>query len=660
MAFFISKMIFSLSFSLPDGRHECDEYGVAYHVHFPGSTEVSSGFVPDDGIVKGLTCPKDGEAVCVTLVKRMKHGWIRHSRCRFDLSSAFQRLTLKDEQLDTGNPRYGTVEFTTDAAVKSRGQILQREWFFIPKTASDVFSRSDNEWFENIRGSCEFVSRVHAPWWNNKPNSKVPGWCFAFPPPGPGYDRHDLREMFSLAKNMLVNKQDSLNDVLALGVTLFGLSIFYEMDHTVRSNKIVERFSSGARRDGLGDCEDVAKESAMAFGDLKTTDFGSDLFMRPLGIIAKAFQFCICLGAVRRSVDRDIEAHAFGLLVPNALFPDDMLTPEEKKIKEVQINEIGSMKFRTYMCDGVYSCHPTKKKDTNGSSTILSQEAPWKYEKIISAFVYDKGEVYFAYKNDRRYGVDFDKVFPSFLDDIYLCNALGDRASLPERKLAANEALKNNLPRATRTYGYESERVLDRFESVTRLTKFRAKRFMQVFNSMNQNTLLRFKALENNHAGECTSLKASEPDGRSSSEFDPPKVEDFISFAARRVVSLLRKKKQDTRYKYVTTRQCVYELNDIDEPNGVVTTVFLRVGKRSEIFSDRDVLEEVCKEVRERVLGDETHRITLDDGNGKFVLHKNIEDYHSHDSYLNFLKRKLGIICLCESYEDYGRRCGNI
>jgi hypothetical protein len=46
---------------------------------------------------------------------------------------------------------------------------------------------------------------------------------------------------------------------LAWSLDLFGLSIQYQPDkHFGRMNTPVERFSSNARFDGIGDCEDIA------------------------------------------------------------------------------------------------------------------------------------------------------------------------------------------------------------------------------------------------------------------------------------------------------------------------------------------------------------------------------------------------------------------
>lgn len=718
----------SLSLEFPSGPGEVDADGVVCHVHFPGSTSpIKSHALSRAGPVDGFRVPDDAGAVCVTLAKRDSRGWIRHGRCRFDRADLSKTLPLKDEQLGVGDPPYGTATLTLDAASVRKETAddegdrtpapLRREWFHVPKEAQEVFSATDNEWFRTIRPSCDVVKKIHAPWWNNHPDSGVPGWCFAFPPPGDArYSESDLKEMFVLASNMLRRNghsaavvvtldQSATTEILALGLTLFGLSIYYENDHTARDKKTVERFSSTARLDGLGDCEDIAKESAMAFSDLRSLTNTEDTFLKKLRGAAQDHQFCSCLGSVRRHPDDSFEAHAFGMLVPNALFPDDMLTDAERESKRKQTER--STTFRTYMCDGVYDCHPSKTKVPREERPVDGQGAPWRYERLVSALVFGKGQVYFGHERG-EYGVDVDDFFPT--TSLVLNDALGTRTTLEQRRDAATSVLRCNIPRAVRTFGHPNASPLQRFKDVTTNTPHRASRLIETFVAgMEERTLRDFRGYARKHVAPCMVRAAHDelkeksqefreyaaqilPDGtlvektrgdygtvvepppsstdeneatvavhthhahlgRGTRLFNPPTPEDYVAFVSRRAIGMLEKNVREQDASVVSTKNHLYELNDTGTEDGMVSRLLFESGGKTD-----NVWENASNMMKTRCCGGEDALLTVNE-DGRFVLQEDLDIFSlkdAHDRYLHFLEKKTGVRCVYEERQEYLTRC---
>lgn len=676
-----------LRFTLSD----TDAKSLVYHVHFPGTSELKSDVVPKDGIVRHLNVPVGATAVCVTIVKRMKKGWVRHSRCRFDGSEEEQILTLKDEQLGTGNPAYGKVTLSLNNKLNEDRQILTREWFDIPNASLEVFERSENEWFKHVKPIDTIVKKIHAPWWNNHAGVRVPGWCFAFPPLGENvYSVSDMKEMFKLADNMLnvsghmktstlSYSEEKMSEILALGLTLHGLSIFYESDHTVRDEKVIERFSSTARLDGLGDCEDIAKESGMVISDLKNnTSEVIDMFMSRLKMVAMGYQYCICLGTVRRSPGRDFEAHAFGMLIPNALFPDEMLTETEQICKQKQNDSM--QVFRSYMCDGVYDCHPTKKKVASGQLNKDDQRGPWQYEKIVEAFVMNKGLVYFG--TDDRYGLRTDKLFPIISKDVKITNALGNGATFLERRDAARAVLSSNLPRATRTYGLWNEAPIRRFEDVTINTSNRALKILDTFkDTMHPRTQRKLEAYVQKKKAACLSKNAFKElrdhiplhvDGDGDlvksepfSLYNPPTPQDFISFVTKRVFALLNTSETENKLLHdanlFMTEKHAYDMNDKGSGNSIVTEMFfkfnLEKGVEHDETDETKVCYAVCRCIKARLCDSNESYITISE-DGTFILNKSIfSKKNDHDMYLNEIEEKIDIRCTYEDISSYTNRC---
>jgi len=721
----------SLKINVPTHDAQKQLQSLAYHVHFPGTGERVSGFVSPSKSVS-IEVPVDALAVCLTLVKRFKRGWQRHSRCRFAGVKRIETLSLKDEQLNKGtDPPYGEATLQMEESISSRRfDIVTREWFSISKMSNGVFDRSTADWYSGLKAVDSSIERVHAPLWNNFSDVLVPGWCFAFPPPGAEkYSASDLEETFILASEMLfpishtaanimmlqVRDKDS---ILALGLTLFGMAIFYENDHTAKGVS-VERFSSTARLDGLGDCEDIAKESALAFGDLVTFNRADNLFLCALSARAAQFQFCICLGAVQRRTGGEFEGHAFGLLIPNAMFPKELLTDDEAA------NLNPSDVHYTYLCDGVYDCHPTKKKISRKNDGILEpgqQFGPFAYTHIVSAFVFNKGEVFFTQdKRHKVYGVSFDDIFPRIAEGVQCVNALGTRASLAERHAAATSVLHANIPRAVRTYGRETQTPMDRFEAVVLETDNRSNRIQNTFDNMNPKMLVRFQRLEKKLRAPCltqsaftelrsnttkfaetafqiyddgsltertqggygqvaepspmtlTSQRVATVGGHShhrhhNQDYRPcnvPTPDDFIAFVSRRVWGLLsaRTKKPLALHKaaVVITHNNVYELNETGQADGVVTCTYLDLAMRKNAqLTESLVGQEVRRRVTKLLKADKHNPfIKIDPKTNELTLKtsKVFEPGVAHDQYLEMFERIIRVRAVRQDVHQYTQQC---
>jgi hypothetical protein len=153
---------------------------------------------------------------------------------------------------------------------------LIRDWFYVPETSREALAGflAECKWYDGKQPLDEGIRKVHMPYWNNKVES-VPGWFFAFErSAAPRYDHADFKDVFSAAKTGILGL-DAISETqeqcltLAWGLCMFGLSVQYQADkHFGHMNEPVERFSSNARLDGIGDGEDIAKEICMAHADL--------------------------------------------------------------------------------------------------------------------------------------------------------------------------------------------------------------------------------------------------------------------------------------------------------------------------------------------------------------------------------------------------------
>lgn len=713
--------------------------GLGYHVHFPGCSERGlkrSGIVSSTGIVS-LSIPCDANAVSVTLVARRGRGWTRHSRCRFS-SNTIGRLF--DEQGGDGkvndNPHgYGNVTLSGSQLRNTESQTpIHNSWFYISENVKRVFGKSNKDWYTTLRPEDPSIEHVHMTTWNNLQDSLVHGWCFAFSPsPDVHYAAEDILASFEQAHNLLhVNTNIYANllslssiqkdEILALGVTLFGMSIFFADDRTLDRVQ-VERFSSTARLDGIGDCEDITKESAMAFGDIHAYR-DTDVLLAMMAHRSRRFQYCICLGTVRRPDSDCIESHAYGMLIPNCVFPEDMLTEEE--LEQAKYDARNSQEcLRTYLCDGVYDCHPSKEKTTE-VDVVEKQSITWTYGFVASAFVYNKGQVYFTHRSKTSsYGVQFSSLFPRVHRDIRCVNALGDGVTFMDRRAAAADVLMSNVPRALRTFQRNSQTPMDRFETVVCETKDRAKNILSTFDNMCITEQRRFNrlavhmrapvidpesfdelfshtskrsemAFQIDSRGHVTTHtqgsfgRVKEPSppslnagtavsnvgghthhrGHGEDEYrahNVPTPEDFVSFAARRVIAILKNSNSFSGEKrialqksaVIVTHMNVYELNDIGLHSGLVTSTYLQCAIDNLTHTDDSVWFKVRENLSARVKACATNAY-IDVTGTRFVIKPNVDIFSEngkHDAYLAMMTHLTGIRCGYISTEKYKQLC---
>ena len=430
------------------------------------------------------------DALRVTLVHKFRGGWLRHSRVRIPLDAlgaSPKRFDLKNEQLD--EKPYGTVTaswvdepFVPGETIIGGGEAaseVYREWFFVPEFAREVVSNANaaSRWFDGKTPTatrCEWPDgwsggelngRVHMPLWNNQTGS-IPGSFFAFScrRDASRYSKEDLEDVFCVGARPLVggttcddaNRPRFRGEWLATGLMIFGKSLQYQGDRTVDSPQVIERFSSTARLDGLGDCEDIAKETAMAHADLVATETAwtraekitqTCVEMCALVNEAKKYVCAIALCTVRRSRGSRIEAHAFAMLLPKCAFSD--------------CGGAGTARS-AFVADGTYPCDP--------SSNNVPEEGvrPWKYEHVVSALVYGEGEIYFRYRREpTNYGVLADDLFPSVSEEVVI--EWGYRVRDQKDRDGIERVLASNLPTTTRTFQHEDETVSRRFRKLARL-----------------------------------------------------------------------------------------------------------------------------------------------------------------------------------------------
>lgn len=699
------------------------DVGLACHVHFPGTARTVSALVPSSRVL-AFDVPRGAEAVCVTLAERFSGGWLRHSRCRFDGARVEDLATLKDEQLRVGSPPYGTARLRLSAPVASVSKPLVREWFHVPPECEATMRAANARWFDALEPADATLARVHAATWNNHADS-IPGWCFAFSPAAErGYSDDDLKGVFARAFEMLRPRRFEIVDLLqapdrevaavvAQGLAMFGQSITYEMDVTARG-VAVERFSSTARLDGVGDCEDMSKESALAFGDLVAHEASVDLALYRLSETARRFQFCTCLATVQRRPGGGLEAHAFGMMLPNGAFPPEFLTAEERA-------RYVSRDRATFACDGVYDCHPTKVKVSTHAGReprAGEQVAPWEYAHVVSAFVFNRGEVYFRSRSrPGTYGVAFAKLFPTMDADVECVDALG--VSTEALRRAATLILRSNLPRATRTFGFETLTPLARFDQVVADTKHRAAHILRTFDTMSAASRRRFERLGEQLRAPCLQPAAFEElrvattayaetafqvdrDGKTTAktqggygqvvepspashssdapvvgghthhrlkgretfrERSPPTPEDYVSFAARRVWALLNARGTSPAALHeaavVVTHGAVYELNETGRADGIVTRAFIALATSDVRPSEADVWRRV-RDAAQKML-EPNDFVQYSTKERCFALKRGVDVFKkgpAHDAYLKMFADRIGVRTICQETSEYRQKCG--
>lgn len=708
----------------------CVEHGLVCHIHFPGSSTVVSLLVPSTKCLR-FSVPRDATAVCVTLALRFYTGWLRHSRCRFS-GIKCEELNLKDEQL---NDRFGKAKLTLDRQiVEGLPPLLIREWFHplsdtIPSARGE--QNADVYWHDDLEPYDETISKLHIGGWNNNTGS-VPGWYFAFPPhTAQGYSRDDLEAVFGRAYGMLNKEPCDAHQfsfttsayeaaaVVALGLSIFGQSITYLLDKNTHGIP-VERFSSTARLDGVGDCEDMAKESALAYGDLvKISELDENkyndtpLMLIKLSSTARCFQFCIVLSTVRRTSDAGFLAHAFGMMIPNGLFPPDYLE---------QSTATSTTDRKTFMCDGTYDCHPTKHKRSKDTweGGKNDQLAPWEYQMVASAFVFNRGQVYFRFKGQVKYGVPFSEIFPVMGQDVECVDAL--EAQAQHLRAEASFMLQSNLPRATRMFGYESLAPLELFDQVATHTEGRPSNIIQTFDNMNAALRRSFTKMGKKISATCLNTEGfremhdltekqyevafqigseggienrskgkwggvvSPPVGNNKKgvpvtgghthhrlgpnvqyrERSPPTPSDYAAFVESRVWSLMSMRSGVTQLALheaaiIVQHNCVYSMNETGRSDDIVTCAFITLGVQEfATVKKRDVRDLVKKMIKKRINGNRflTNPVNPYDFDYKVRDDKIFKKGESHDSYLKLFEEKIGVSVVCETNEEYEETCG--
>ena len=422
-------------------------HGLGCYVHFPGdlhSRLITKRIQQNTPIP--IEIPKEAIAVCVTLVVRFSSGWLRHSRCRINLSEEKTSANLHDEQENSES--YGTVTLSFKPS-PSRVNIpgaLYSKWYFVPSNAQDFLDRTacNAKWYEKMDPVETLNGLAHMPYWNNQ-RSSIPGSFFAFTTHrNVTYDSDTFQEVFidwaqGLVNPGSFNNPHIMQEWLATGLMIFGKSIDYASDRTVRSASIIERFSSTARLDGIGDCEDIAKEISMAHADLCTISLcRSQNALKNLQLTANNYTCLSVLTTVKKE-SGPVQVHECNLLVHKSC-----------------IDGYERTNNRSFLIDGTYLNHPNSPNDLT--------HRPWVYKHAISAMVYDVGEFYFKYKDQPgTYGVAFSDIFPVFkqsVETVWICKPD------PEEIQLIHNVLKSNIPMSVKTFGFEHQSVAMRFEQV--------------------------------------------------------------------------------------------------------------------------------------------------------------------------------------------------
>lgn len=717
-------------------RHRHDDFDaksppiVACHAHFSGPQEVprtivSHVFSSGDTQTFEFEVPTtDGvvdvaDALCVTLVQRHRGGWLRHSRARIDLSLLSESETvvvLKNEQLDGTD--YGEVTAKWAARPSSRVEsvagTLYREWFFVPNFANALVreAKKKSEWFKDrhpTKKRCEWSGgelsgRVHMPLWNNQSGS-IPGVFFAFScrRDTSRYTNDDLEDVFCVVARPLtggttlsVKRRPRLvGEWLATGLMAFGKSIQYQGDRTVDSPKIVERFSSTARLDGLGDCEDIAKETAMAHADLvaaekswtrskKITEATID--MCALVAEAKKYVCAVALCTVRRSSGSTIEAHAFAMLLPKCAFSDYRGDETDR---------------HAFVADGTYPCDPASRNEP------AEGVRPWKYEHVVSALVYGEGEIFFRYKSEETgYGVLADDLFPVVKPNVKI--EWGFRALEGHREVVEH-VLASNLPTTTRTFQHESQSIGTRFRKLVRWGDIDTRRIFtgatpeekkrirlasagfrtscptrETFDARLEMTTRHKEEAGNTERpakedwkhivggyGSVSTVDAAHPyhthhrptGFTNHLDFNPPTPDDVAIFIADRAYGFIAPKRRGDvqTTSTVITRKNRYEMSTTDDETDAVTRLWLKCmtdDKLKKLKEDEkwaelrpELVSLAMAMVKKEVVGEWVEYDAA--GNPKLLVDiTKRESKRKHDAYLE-VYRRLGVIVSYASTEDY-------
>jgi hypothetical protein len=624
---------------------------VACHVHFPPCPKVVS--FPSIQKPIFFEVPKTATAVCATLVWRFGKGWLPHGRCRFSLIGGSETQTIKHETtlIENGS---ATLAFNGAIPVAPRRGVLLREWFWVPTEFEVALTNArdlSKAWYTSRTAEDQSIENVHMPYWNNKADS-IPGWFFAFDLPRKcRYNYDDFAEVFTLAKNTVLGDGtgtaiDNLA-LMAFGLTMFGLSISYTPDIHYGSGHTIERFSSNARLDGIGDCEDIAKEVCMAHADLcklSESTFRTLEFVT-LKTAAKSYTSIIVIGTIRRP-SNEMQAHAFCMLVPNEYFDTD----DRPVYRE------------TLLCDGTYPCYPT----ANG----VDWQRPWTHELIVSALVMGQGEIYFEYENDdSKYGVKFEDFFPRIKSNVTHVYS-NERTS--EAKRMANVIVASNLPIQARTLDFEDQSIASRFlnmwsERSGDLAKFKTKgghvstdEFMNcapfegglwesLADANERYTEVAFVNGAISNVGVYGSVdRLFEPGavaghshhrvrGEDYRKFNPPTPSDLKVFVRDRVLSKLHRT-MSRKTETVFTHNYLYEITDFGKAGGLVSVLLSKYRMQKNEPTDDEVSRDVNLFFSENGLTENSKGSI-----SKVVSEQMFEEEKHEQAYISFLENFEGL-----------------
>jgi hypothetical protein len=482
------------------------------------------------------------------------------------------------------------------------GPALIREWFYLAENSREPLSRFLQQclWYTRLTPIDEGVRKVHMPYWNNKPDS-LPGWFFAFEKCAkPRYKHADFLEVFTAAKcgilgiddAVVVDKHKQQRLVLAWGLCIFGLSIQYQADvHFGHENEPVERFSSNARFDGVGDCEDIAKEICMAHKDLCAISDTKDFNLVNIKARARQYKCVIMLGTVARySAPNKTLAHAFAMLVPNWFFGGT------KGINDPD----GPM-----LCDGTYPAYPTIHEEW---------KRPWGHIHIVSALILDEGEIYFIdndVKTEHSYGISFHDMFPIIKSNVSFASTHDPLC--PEDVEHVQGMLASNMPIQKYTFGFEHQSIVSRFVSTWSkkagdfeylnrycdnglgdpsyfekadhcLDQAGYDRLMAKTSTFGEMafTMKEGGQLVETHNGEYGSVSRGHAElgvgghthhrerGKDYRSFNVPTPEDVMTFTTHRAFAIVNGLDHARESELVVTHNNIYELADMDDASGLV------------------------------------------------------------------------------------------
>lgn len=704
---------------------------VACHAHFSGDLakvprEIVSRVFSTANDVFEIEVPSDArdvEALRVTLAQRFRGGWLRHSRARIPLVGLPKKFDLKNEQLD--GTTYGTVEASwvvdgnaprgVDNTPRESGEVY-REWFFAPDSASRVVAKAKKRstWFEGkepTRRGGELSKRVHMPTWNNQSDS-IPGSFFAFScrRETSRHSRENLEDVFCEIARPLVGgttcrvegRPRLRGEWLATGLMAFGKSVQYQGDRTVDASNIVERFSSSARLDGLGDCEDIAKETAMAHADLVATETAwtraekiTETCVNMCALVdeAKKYACVIALCTVRRHPGSKIEAHAFAMLLPWCAFKG---------------GERESGDRWAFVADGTYPCDPSSKNEAKDGVR------PWKYEHVVSALVYGEGEIYFRYDDEEKgYGVSADDLFPFVSKDVVI--EWGYRVGDETDRNAIERVLASNLPTTARTFQYETDTPSQRFRELVRWHDVDTKKMFENATPEEKRRIriasagfrtscpsrrtfeARLKLTEDRveHAGDLDAPGQKHVGGgygsvptvdgvvnpyhthhrpRGHSKYldhnapTPDDVAIFVAGRAAGLVVLARGSEDEGRVQAtstVITRNNMYEMSMVtDRADDVVTALWWKamtdasLNGLNEFETLRNALLPIAMKTVERAVVGEGKWVKYDEANNPTLLVDITKDKKEHDRYLRAYEESMGVRVSYLPTKEYTSECG--